>query len=1802
MAQLQSTSITGSLIVTGGITGSISASIVAPGSNTQVLYNNGGVIAAASGLVYSGSNVGIGTTSPVAELNVQGTSTEQILVSYNSTKRMLMGRTSDYGWISPYTNGVSYDNLVLVRDGGNVGIGTSSPSTKLQVAGNVYISNNGGNLSFNRLNGANVGAIGWHSDDYFYVAGHPSYGPGAGNDVRVYGFGANLFLGNSTSGDVLTVTNGGNIGIGTTSPAVKFHVVGSSILASNTSINPDTYGGYVIAGAIGTAGGWGLTSAIGGNSGTGHSWAIGSNGDNLYMGYENGSSSNSMQTFLQVDDSTRNVFLVPSSGNVGIGTTSPGAKLDVNGDIFLSETGRVQGRAYPYDTTVGSGADASTAIIEAGSTNGYRSRIALAGGNATDPNTIKFLTTSAERMRITSGGNIGIGTASPYSKLSVFKNGINEGTISFVDANSNAHLMIGGSDALVRLQMGTYNNGSFGAWIQASYDNVVAQGTEPLILNPQGGNVGIGTTSPGEKLDVVGNVKVGGTSNYNSVTINNNSTTGGGGILAQRNGTTNAYFGALGWYQGSSNGGAVIGTDNSSYPIVFYTNTEKMRITGDGNVGIGTSSPSSLFTVAGTSDLTFVDSSNLLRIDRSSNVARLQNYSGGSASTNLALQWEGGNVGIGTSSPTSKLSITDSATMYASQEGTFLDIKRNASNGNDTTSRSGLRLGNNSNAFQIWYGGTTDRLRFIDGGNTEVMSMVNGGNIGIGTTSPGAKLHVVGNQSILSGNGVGSFQVYNYQISTGTSVSDNQTFSLYLGRFGNGYHKIIFWALGYGTDTGNYFEITTDWGGTTAPKILTNGGLSIGAASYTIHYVRVDYGSYDLFIKYTAGMPTGYANTINYDILSNTGAGYTQFTYASGVTVPTLDSNNLVASIATFNYDTGRVGIGVTSPSYKLEVDGNFYASTTGQFGNSYINGTNSGWAVFGSNSTSTGVKIVLDGDVSRNDIVVSTAGYVGIGTASPSYKLHVNGSPYFADTMYNGGGYISWTTGYSDGTTQTYNGNSLAFLTNASSYAARMFINSSGNVGINTTTPTEILDVRGVVRVSRSGVNDSGILAFGNYLNGVGYYDNGIFRSALNAPTTSGNILHISSYEGLAFTTSPHAFGSQAIRMYIDGSSGNVGIGTTSPSSLLSVAGNATFGQGANRPVTYDSNGGNFRITPNSGGWATGYFFNGSAGTYKGGFGGYGGGDTLTYFWIGDDYNTPTMVIQGSQGNVGIGTTSPGTRLDVRYDDGISSGEHNVLASFSRNGNGPLVLGYRANGSSVTSALIRIGDGLPLTIGTTSTNQAFILLDNGNVGIGNTSPNGALSFADDVKTRKIVLWDGAANNDYQFYGFGVESSTMIQSIYDSGDRFLWVAGTGTGTRNELMVIQGTGNVGIGTTSPTQLLHILGTNAANNGISIQNTNSSGNSQVRFLNTSGTERAAITYVNSADAVYHYTSAGGNLFNLVGANVGIGTTSPSNKFELSNAGSTSPYFYVDGGNTAGTQVLFEHTGTNTPVPFSLRKSGYSGSSLDFGILYIDMAHNVAGGGSNLHFTLRNSSSNLKEYGGLGASIVSNTAGAESGRLNFYTTNGGTDRNVRMVISPSGNVGIGTTSPGYKLDVDGAIGAASAKFLWNGGNALSVGSTAIGSTNAPDLMDGVTSIISNFNYEEFVVQGDIITGESSGTSLTKGQLVYFRKNTGLWEPANASAATSSTMLLGIVLNNAGAANQEIDILLRGIYQTEKHDSVGAKGVPLWVSNATAGNVTDAQPSNSGDTVRGIGWCLGVSGTFITVKFEPDVSWVTV
>jgi hypothetical protein len=119
-------------------------------------------------------------------------------------------------------------------------------------AGSSFLGNNlglvrGAHLYYERSSGVSVGAMGWHTDDIFYVAGHPGYGPGAGNTVRIYGFGTNLQLGNANYGDVLTVGGGYTQGAGSIRAPIFYDSDNTAYYANpaGTSVfNALTLGGY----------------------------------------------------------------------------------------------------------------------------------------------------------------------------------------------------------------------------------------------------------------------------------------------------------------------------------------------------------------------------------------------------------------------------------------------------------------------------------------------------------------------------------------------------------------------------------------------------------------------------------------------------------------------------------------------------------------------------------------------------------------------------------------------------------------------------------------------------------------------------------------------------------------------------------------------------------------------------------------------------------------------------------------------------------------------------------------------------------------------------------------------------------------------------------------------------------------------------------------------------------------------------------------------------------------------------------------------------------------------------------------------------------------------------------------------------------------------------------------------------------------------------------------------------------------------------------------------------------------------
>lgn len=217
------------------------------------------------------------------------------------------------------------------------------------------------------------------------------------------------------------------------------------------------------------------------------------------------------------------------SGNVGIGTTSPARPLDVNGTMRIADGSSIE---WGGVSAAISGTSASNALL--------------------------FYTSSSERMRITSTGLVGIGTTNPGANLVV------------QNSSGTSIPSLGASGGHFQLQNGTYGllagvSGAGNAWMQVQRTDSTAT-TYNLLLQPSGGNVGIGTTSPAEILHLA---------RYGTTTLE----------VQNTRGSSIGYFSVL--------DSEIQLQSGTNHPLTFLTyGTERMRITSGGNILIGTTTDS----------------------------------------------------------------------------------------------------------------------------------------------------------------------------------------------------------------------------------------------------------------------------------------------------------------------------------------------------------------------------------------------------------------------------------------------------------------------------------------------------------------------------------------------------------------------------------------------------------------------------------------------------------------------------------------------------------------------------------------------------------------------------------------------------------------------------------------------------------------------------------------------------------------------------------------------------------------------------------------------------------------------------------------------------------------------------------------------------------------------------------------------------------------------------------------------------------------------------------------------------------
>jgi hypothetical protein len=455
--------------------------------------------------------------------------------------------------------------------------------------------------------------------------------------------------------------------------------------------------------------------------------------------------------------------------------------------------------------------------------------------------------------------------------------------------------------------------------------------------------------------------------------------------------------------------------------------------------------------------------------------------------------------------------------------------------------------------------------------------------------------------------------------------------------------------------------------------------------------------------------------------------------------------------------------------------------------------------------------------------VIAPFSGRVGIGTTSPGYTLDVNGVGNF-----NGNQIHNVGTPSAD-----------------SDVATKSYVDTVVSSGVGNYLPLSGGTLTGSIAMNRASV----------FFAGIGDCNAAVYSnvSASNCYVAShGNdTMAINGYNGIAFVT--RASGDN-VRMYIQNSNGNVGIGTTSPGYTLDVAGNARVQSG----LTVSGNAGNL--------------YGGSGEIWANGDNHAGGGLTVSDDGGFYDYNDAYITYNGSTGLRIAGNNGPGSSgyllvqgnetvtgtLTAGAFSGPLSGTENASnissGSFGSNTGGGtytfpgtiLAAGLRLNGTdgavnqiwqSNSGYVMGItGNNAGLSLGGATSRQDLYINTNGSVGIGTTGPTAKLdvyypalnnsSFQsliriginNTVESPTGSFSEGAPSEGLEFtrdWSNGGQR-TLEGGIYGYGASG-WASGLAFrtaaygGANYTRMVITDTGTVGIGTTNPQYTLDVNGT-------------------------------------------------------------------------------------------------------------------------------------------------------------------------------------------------------------------------------------------------------------------------------------------------------------------------------------------------------------------------------------------------------
>jgi hypothetical protein len=426
--------------------------------------------------------------------------------------------------------------------------------------------------------------------------------------------------------------------------------------------------------------------------------------------------------------------------------------------------------------------------------------------------------------------------------------------------------------------------------------------------------------------------------------------------------------------------------------------------------------------------------------------------------------------------------------------------------------------------------------------------------------------------------------------------------------------------------------------------------------------------------------------------------------------------------------------------------------------------------------------------------------------------------------------------------------------------------------------------------------------------------------------------------------------------------------------------------------------------------------------------------GSTQGFFW------------DSSAERLGVGTTAPAAKLDVRAANGseisLNIGRSDTGSYFKVNHAGDDLRIYNTGGS---------GKDILFGVDAAGTNQ------NNKVGIGTASPSSALDVTGTVTSDALTVSNGTNTTSIPTTSDRVAfTGASLNYVQSAGNLFIQPTGdlTLNGSSSEIMRLKD-GKVGIGTSSPSNILHIQSASATGAILNLETTHSSGipiysmkgahSAQLRYQDENGNNQSRIDFLDGGDFNFIDATSGTSHMKISSSgNVGIGTISPDALLEI-DKGSEGEYLRVGGDNASNARSLrfTSSTASGSSVgALHTIKANSVGGEIAFAngngnIMYLDVNRNVGIGTSsparNLHVHASNftdlhltndttgaTASDGTSFTAIGSDIY--LTNREAGNMVFQTS--GTER---ARIDSSGNLAIGNISAAAKLDIRQDSGSA-------------------------------------------------------------------------------------------------------------------------------------------------------------------------------